>query len=194
MKSLVLVVVLIFALSATAFAGMNAGVAKTAIHVRPHNAKLGCTVTITHCGDIVTTEPGYNVDAFTIHFDLNEYLGTEYGVCWPSWTYSAAFTSCSGLVIGDIVWPGDGASHTWTACMPGPVAVSSYLWLYADAPGMICPCPHPMSGIIKVLDCSEGIDEPICIFCAGVYGLIGDDPCEPTGTEQSTWGEIKALF
>jgi hypothetical protein len=129
-----------------------------------------------------------------IMFDLVEYLGTEYGMCWPQWTYSAAFTSCSDLVIGAIAWPGDGASHTWTSCQPRPVAVSSFLWLYADGPGMICPCPHPVSGVNQVLDCSEGLDDPICLFCAGVYGAVGDDPCDPTGTEPSTWGGIKALF
>jgi hypothetical protein len=59
---------------------------------------------------------------------------------------------------------------------------------------MICVCPHPISGIINTLDCHEGVDDMMCNFCAGVYGLIGDDPCEPTGTEASSWGEIKGMF
>ena len=193
MRVLVIALALTLALSALAFAGNNPD-AKVAVHVRVHNAKLGCNVTIDGCGDIVTTQPGYDVDAFPVFFDLVEYLGCEYGLCWPAWTYSAAFTNCADLIIGSIAWPGEGASHTWLGCQPGPVMVPSFVWLYADAPGMICVCPHPISGIIGVLDCAEGVDDPICNFCAGVYGFIGDDPCEPTGTEVSTWGEIKGMF
>jgi hypothetical protein len=191
-KILVIAVALTLALSALALAGNNPD-AKVAVHVRPHNAKAGCTVNIFTCVDIVTTEPGYSIDAFPVFFDLVEYLGCEYGLCWPEWTYSAAWNNCADLVIGSIIWPGDGASHTWLACQYG-VAVPSFVWLYADAPGYICPCPHPISGIINVLDCAEGLDDPMCIFCAGVYGYIGDDPCWPTGTEPSSWGEIKGLF
>ena len=192
MRVLVITVTLILALSAMAFAGANLE-AKVAVHVRAHNAKAGCTVTITVCTDIVTTEPGYSVDAFPVFFDLVEYLGCEYGLCWPEWTYSAAFSNCADLIIGSITWPGDGASHTWLGCQAG-VCVPSFVWLYADGPGMVCVCPHPISGIINVLDCAEGLDDPMCNFCAGVYGLVGDDPCWPTGTETSSWGEIKGMF
>ena len=194
-KILIIAVALTLALSAVAFAGANPS-GKVACHVRAHNAKAGCTVTIATCVDIVTTEPGYSVDAFPIFFDLVEYVGCAYGLCWPSWTYSAAWNNCADLVIGSIAWPGDGAAHTWTTCMPGPVMVPSFVWLYADGPGMICPCPHPdpLIGEIQILDCAEGIDNPIGVFCAGVYGAIGDDPCWPTGTDPSTWSEIKGMF
>jgi hypothetical protein len=167
---------------------------KVATHVRPHNPKAGCNYgTLQTCADIVTTDPNYTIDAFPVFFDLVEFLGCEYGMCWPPWSYSAAFTSCSDLVIGAITWSGDGASHTWTTCQ-GSLCVPSYIWLYADGPGMICPCPHPVSGVITVLNCAEHLDEPICIFCAGVYGAIGDDPCEPTRTRATSWGSIKAMF
>jgi hypothetical protein len=193
-KGFVIAVALILALTALAFAGANPD-GKIAVHVRPHNAKAGCTVNITSCVDIVTTEPGYSVDAIPVYFDLVEYVGCAYGLTWPAWTYSAGWNNCSDLVIGSIAWPGEGAAHTWTACQTG-VMVPSWLWLYADGPGMICPVPHPDPGIgeIQILDCAEGIDLPRCVFCAGVYGAIGDDPCEPTGTEVSTWGEIKGMF
>ena len=192
MRVLVIALALTLALSALAFAGNNPD-AKVAVHVRAHNAKAGCTVAITGCADIVTTEPSYSIDAFPVFFDLAEFQGCEYGLCWPAWTYSAAFTNCATFVIGSIAWPGDGASHTWTECAAG-VMVPSFVWLYADAPRMLCVCPHPVSGGIFVLDCAEGVDSPGCNFCAGVYGLVGDDPCEPTGTEPSSWGEIKGLF
>jgi len=193
MRVLVIALALTLALSAMAFAGANPD-AKVAVHVRPHNAKAGCTVAIAGCADIVTTEASYNFDAFPVFFDLAEYKAVEYGLCWPTWTYSAGFTNCAEFVIGEILWPGDGASHTWAACQPGPVMTPSFVWLYADGPGMVCACPHPVSGLVTVLDCSDLYDDPICNFCAGVYGLVGDDPCEPTGTETSSWGEIKGMF
>jgi hypothetical protein len=198
-KVLVVAVALIFVLSALALAGLNPA-PKTAIHVRAHSAKAGCTITpaIEGCEDIVTTLPAptYSIDAFTIHFNLVEYLGTSYGVCWPPEWGSAGWNSCSPLTVGAVYYSGDGAAHTWTECdsIPPVVAVSSYLWLYAYTPGMICPCPHPTSGVNEVLDCHAGKDIPVCYFCAGVQGMIGDDPCDPTGTEQSTWGGIKAMF
>jgi hypothetical protein len=183
-------------LSAVAFAGNNPS-AKVAVHVRAHNAKLGCSVgTINGCADIVTTETGFSVDAFPVFYDLEEYLGVEYGLCWPASWGTAQFNNCADLVIGSIVNPGEGASHTWFACQVN-VAIPSFIWLYAGAPGgMICPCPHPISGVINVLDCAEGLDDPCAIFCAGVFGVTGDDPCEAgaSATEASTWGGIKAIF
>jgi hypothetical protein len=188
----IVVIALTLAMSASAFAGGNP-FAKVAIHVRPHDAKAACSVTISTCSDIVTTEPGFNIDAFPVFFDLAEFLGCEYGLCWPEWTYSAAFTSCGDLVIGTILLPGDGASHTWLTCQTG-VCVPSYLWLYADYAGFIHPCPHPVSGVVNVLDCSEGVDTPVAWLGAGVYGMVGDDPCQPVGTSLGTWGGIKGVF
>ena len=88
MRVLVIALALTLMLSALATAGNNLD-AKVAVHVRPHNAKAGCTITpaIVGCGEIVTTEPGFSVDAFPVFFDLNEYLGCEYGLCWPAWAY-----------------------------------------------------------------------------------------------------------
>ena len=196
-KVLVAAVALMLVMSAVAFAANNP-VAKVAIHVRPHNAKAGCTITppIVDCTGIITTDPNFSVDAFPIFYDLTEFKGVLYGLMWPAWTYSAAFTSCSDLVIGAVDWPGSGAAHTWFECQVAPVAVPSFVWLYADGPGMICPIGHPFFGTIEVLDCAEGIDFPCAVFCAGVYGATGDDPCGggASATEQSTWGGIKSIF
>jgi hypothetical protein len=164
-------------MTSTAFAGLNPN-AKVAIHVRAHSAKLGCTLAspIDSCGDIVTTEPSFSFDAFPVFFDLTEYTGCELGMTWPAWSYSAAFTSCSDFVIGEITQPGDGSSHTWSDCHTG-VAVPCFIWLYADGPGFVCPTIHPGTGAISALDCSYEIDNATALFCAGVYGATGDDPC-----------------
>jgi hypothetical protein len=192
-KVLVLAVALVFVLSALAFGGANP-TAKTAIHVRIHNAKAGCTTTVTGCETIVTSLNALSIDAFTIHFSLVAHLGTSYGVMWPAAWGSATFNNCSDLVVGAITQPGQGASHTWTACDYSGIAVSSFLWLYAYG-GTICPIGHPETGLNEVLDCWQGKDIPVCYFCAYAGGPgLGDDPCDPTGTEQSTWGGIKAIF
>jgi hypothetical protein len=196
-RRLLLVLLTIFMLSGVAMAGNNPEV-KCAVHVKAHNPKQSCTTlpVITGCQDIITTYPGFNFDAFPVFFDLVEYLGLEYGMCWPAeWMYSAAFVNCATLIIGDIDWPGSGVSQTWTSCQPGPTAIPGWAWMYAwPTPGFVCICAHPQSEAILVLDCAEGLNEPDCNFCAGVYGYIGDDPCFVTGSEQSTWGGIKGIF
>lgn len=190
-KALLITFCLVCVLSAAVLAGNNP-YAKVIIHVRPHNAKLGCDMgTVTICSDITVTEPGADFDAFPVFFDLNEYNGCEYGITWPDWTYPAAFNNCADFVIGTIVNPGDGASHAWTGCQYG-ACIPSYLWLYADGPGRICPTVFAGTGKIQVLDCAEGLDTP-AIGCAGVFGETGDDPCN-IAIEPTTWGGIKTLF
>ena len=182
-------------LAGVALAGSNP-LAKVTVHVKDHNAKQGCGTlpAITACEDIITTYAGFSFDAFPVFFDLVEYQGVEYGLCWPDWTYSAAWTQCADLVIGAIVWPGDGISQTWTACHAEAIVITGWAWLYADAPGLVTVCNHPVSGAIQILDCSEGLDGPVGNYPAGVYGAEGEDPCEPVMIKPTTWGAIKGIF
>jgi hypothetical protein len=189
------VLTLILASGTLALAGNNPDT-KVAVHVRPHDAGPGCDYgTINSCHDLVMTEPGASFDAFPVFFDIAEFMGCEYGMWWPEWTYSAAFSNCADQVIGDIAWPYDGASHTWSTCQTGTwVCVPSYIWLYADGPGMVCVIQHPVNGEPKVFDCEEGWDEALETFCAGVNGYVGDDPCPPVEASPDTWGGIKDRF
>jgi hypothetical protein len=167
--------------------------AKVAVHVLPHASRT-CAKnfpTIIDCGNIQTTEPDYDVDAFPVFFDLVEYQGFDYGLMWPG-LYSCAFTSCSALAIGTITWPGDGISHAWYTCQAEPVAVCGWGWMYDS--GMICVSPHPTAGGPNIGDCAGDLNTVVCRFCAGIGGYIGDDPCAPTRTEPSSWGAIKAMF
>jgi hypothetical protein len=191
-KVLVFAVALTLVLSASAFAGINAN-AKGAVHVMPHAART-CAKNfpvISGCGDIITTEPGPDADAFPVFFELVEYQGFDYGMTWPG-MYTCAFTSCSDLAIGTITSPGDGISHAWYVCQPGPVAVVGFGWIYDY--GFIELVPHPTAGGVIVGDCSGVLDDIICLTKAGIGGYVGDDPCLPTATEPSTWGGIKGIF
>jgi hypothetical protein len=182
-------------ISGSAFAGANPD-AKVAVHVEPHASRT-CVKSfpvITGCADIITTEAGPEVDAFPVFFDLVEYQGFDYGLAWPG-SYSCSFTSCSDLAIGTIVWPGDGISHAWYSCQPGPVGICGWGWIYGS--GLVTVVEHPTAGLINVGDCSGQLDVPGCPYAAGIDGYIGDDPCvpcDPTGQEQETWGSIKSLF
>jgi hypothetical protein len=191
-KVLVLTVALMLIFGACAWAGVNTD-AKVAVHVIPHSSR-SCTKgfpIITMCAEIATTEPGPDVDAFPVFFDLVEYQGFDYGMTYPG-LYSAVFTSCSDLTIGTILYPGDGVSHAWTTCQPGPVAIPGWAWIWDY--GMVCVVPHPAAGGPTIGDCTGGADGVMCNFCAGIGGFIGDDPCWPTATETSTWGGVKSMF
>jgi uncharacterized repeat protein (TIGR01451 family) len=171
---------------------------KVAVHVMEHDAHRTCASglpAITACRDINTTLEAYSLDAFPVFFDMTEYLGLEYGLAWcdSGPCEDALFTSCSDLAIGDIEQSGDGISQTWFSCQSGP-AVPGWAWIYASGPSLVCTVPHPVSFSLSVLGCSEDLGTPMCNFCAGVYGEIGDDPCQPTSVQPTSWGAIKAMF
>jgi hypothetical protein len=175
-------------------AGTNRGDARVAVHVvshGPRSCSQGLPVDISGCEDIVTTEPGAEVDAFPVFFDLAEYQGCEYALCWPG-LYSAVFTSCSDLTIGEITRNGDGISHAWYSCRSGPVCIPGWAWI-SDY-GAVCVCPHPEGGAIAIGDCEGELDDVAAVTCAGIGGHAGDDPCGGEVKDQRTWGEIKDLF
>ena len=194
-RIMVIAAVSVIVLAGIALAGNNPQ-AKVAVHVKDHNSKQACTSlpAIEACEDIITTYAEFSFDAFPVFFDLVEYQGVEYGVCWPDWTYSAAWTQCADLVIGGIVWPGDGISQTWTSCHSEAIVITGWAWLYADEPGLVTVCDHPVTGAIQILDCAEGIDGPVAVFSSGVFGAEGEDPCAPVMIEATTWGQIKGMF
>jgi hypothetical protein len=177
----VIAVIAILSLATCAFAGLNTE-GKVAVHVIPHDSR-SCTKAfplIPACSDIVYTEPGPDADCFPVFFDLVEYQGFDYGLTWPG-MYSTVFTSCSDLTIGGIQFPGDGISHAWTECQPGPIAIPGWGWIYDY--GTVSVVAHPDVGIIKIGDCQDpvGLDATIASFYAGIGGFAGEDPCEPVG-------------
>jgi uncharacterized repeat protein (TIGR01451 family) len=171
---------------------------KAAVHVVEHNSHRTCSTglpAIGYCRDIQTTSDATSIDAFPVFFDFDQYLGLEYGLAWcdSGPCEAALFTSCSDLVIGSIEHSGDGISQTWFGCRPAP-AVPGWAWIYATGPSHVCVVPHPISQSIYVLGCAENLGTPMCNFCAGVGGQLGDDPCVPTNVRPTTWGGIKAMF
>lgn len=186
----------VLAVTTPVLAGVNAN-AKAAVHVLPHASRF-CSKdfpTITGCYDIQYTESSMDADCFPVFFDLAEYQSLDYGMTWPG-LYSCAFTSCSPLTWGVIVNPGDGISHAWYYCQNSAIATHGWAWIY-DA-GQVCIVPHPTLGRILVGDCgAPAVKDSVRWFnirCAGIGGVVGQDPCAPLAVEQTTWGQVKILF
>ena len=174
-KTFSLVCLCVLAVAANGFAGRNPSV-KAAVHVLPH-ASRNCTKMFPSVGDcesIAYTEPSPNVDVFPVFFDLVEYQRLDYGLTWPGMN-SCVFTSCSDLTEGGIVWPGDGVSHAWETCQPGPIAMPGWGWIWDY--GMVCIIAHPQAGGPNIGDCQPANDIPILTFCAGIGGSTGEYPC-----------------
>jgi hypothetical protein len=193
MKKIFAIAAVVTLVGATAFAGQNAGVGKAAIHVLDHASRT-CTKSfpaIVGCADIQTELAAPDADCFPVFFDLVEYQGFDYGMTWPG-MYTCAFASCSDLTIGTILNPGDGVSHAWYVCQPGPVAITGWGWIYDY--GTVCLIAHPTAGGPSIGDCAGALDTPVRTFCAGIGGTPGDDPCAPTGIQPTTWGAIKDMF
>jgi hypothetical protein len=177
-------------------AGPNAGF-KVAVHVQAHSAKQQCSAlpAISGCGDIQTTYAGENLDFFPVFYDLVDYKTFAYGVTWPDSWGTCVFSACSFGSIGTIQTSGDGITHSYSPCRPGPVAIPGWGWLYANSQGFVCVVQYPDPGEPYLMSgCDEQFDNPDCNFCAGVNGAYGDDPCGPSSTEPSSWSEIKAIF
>jgi hypothetical protein len=193
MRILAIVLTLMLVCAAVVTAGTNPNV-KAVVHVQAYNAKASCaTVPVfTSCEDFVTVLGDASIHALPVFFDAAGITGAEYALTWPG-GYSAGWTDCADFAIGGIAFSGDSISQTWSTCQMGWAVVCGLAWIYPGA-GYICMVPHGESGFIGVTDCDFQPDVPVGIFCAGVGGETGDDPCTPTATEPTTWGGIKSMF
>jgi hypothetical protein len=194
MRILAIALALTLVLSAVVVAGQNPNV-KAVVHVEMHGTKRACATlpVFTGCAEFVTTYATYAFDAMPIFFDLYGITGAEYSLTWPG-ASSAAWTSCADFAIGGITFSGDPVSQTWTLCQIQYAVVCGWAWIFAGGPGQICMIPHRDSGFLGVTDCEFITDVPVGVFCAGTLGEQGDDPCEPTAVEPTTWGGIKSMF
>jgi hypothetical protein len=174
-----------------ALPGINEG-AIAAVHVLPHESR-GCNrVRRADFGDVcdvIFNEASSHVDVFPVFFEVAEFQALDFGLTWPG-TYSAVWTGCSDIDVGDIVWPGDCVSQVWRTCQAGPVAIPGFAEI--DDAGQVCVIPHSQYGVINIMDCAG--EDDICqhVYCAGIGGHTVRGPCY--GSQMTTWGGIKSLF
>ncbi len=178
--------------------------AKVAVHVMPHAART-CTdefPVIADCSDIVASCPANDIDFFPVFYDLASFKGFEYSVDWPG-TYSCAFTSCSDLTIGSIVFPAgtvpywdgtDRVAHAWGTCQLDHIAVPGWGWICEPGPATITIVASSGSGYLQIGDCDQAWNEPVSNFNAGMGGAAGQLPCGPAPVDGTTWGSIKRMF
>ena len=199
MKALAIAVGL--ALVATAALGGSNPANKIAIHTKAH--PTSCVTSypgFSSCTDIEFVWTGVgDVDVMPVFFDLAAYTMTEFGLSWPPAWGSIGWVRCRGdYAVGSIIYTGDGTAITWGACQQGWSAAPGYGWLTATGAGMVCPIPNPATGDYGVADCAASpgphYDYPLVVSCAGISGMIGDDPCRWVNGGLSSWGAIKTIF
>ncbi len=198
-KTLLTVTILALAISTACFAGNNPNF-KVAIHVEPRDCDRNCAFGLPDLEDACDIEATYQgpreFEIFPVFYELTELKCVEYSITWTG-AYPCAYTSCSYTHIGTILWSGDWIAHCYNYCVPGPVVIPGWGWIEMNKPGRICVTPVAASGRIGVLDCTgENIDEPVAVYCAGVRGAEGDDPCRGLvrATEPTTWSKVKSMF
>jgi len=203
-KVLVIAIALTLVITAAALAGPGQNpLTKIAIHAKAYPTTCKQIPTFADCHGIVTTLAGSggNVNVIPVLFDIASYTVAEFGMTWPAEWGTMSWLRCKGnIAIGTIMNPGDGTAISWSVCMAGWSVAPGLGWLTPTGPGIVSPIPNPATGDMGVVDCtptSQGgpyYDHPMCVFSAGIDGMTGDDPCEETATEQSTWGSIKGMF
>jgi hypothetical protein len=203
-KVLVIAIALTFVMAAVASAGMNPAW-KVAVHVKAHGTVCKSLPAFPTCstinfwwGDSLSETPG-EIDVIPCFFNMVNFTVLEFGLSWPTDWGSTSWFRCKGiLAIGNIVNSGDGTTISYGECQTGVTHTTpGYAYLIPTTAGLILPVPHPLSGKLIVVDCTPSpgpyADPPQCVF-AGGYLMPGDEPCQPTGIEESTWGSIKSMF
>ncbi len=172
----------------------NAG-CKLAVHVKPHGTSCRDIPVFTSCDKISTTYPGCgDLDFIPVFFDLNEYAQAELGLTWPQEWGTCVFTTCTGNIsMGSLTHPGDGFAVGWTSCQQTWSVALGHGWLDAGTPGKICPGIGPGSSRLRVRNCEDPpvYDSPQAVYCAGVCGVMGDNPCSKTDTLPTPGGTPK---
>ncbi len=191
-RTIAITCLLVLILGAACLAGSNWN-SKGAIHILPHGERT-CTENfpvIAGCDDIITTQPGGDLDVFPVFFDIYDYREFTFALFWPEENMDCVFTGCSDYTSATVLYSGEEVTQAWYECQPGPVAVTGWLQ-YDGVDGML-----GFIGPAYVTDCYGSIDGVCGCYWAGYGGWIGDDPCtpcDPSAADEDTWGEIKAMF
>jgi hypothetical protein len=174
---------------------------KLAIHVKPH--PTSCTTghpRFTNCTQITFTYAGCGeVDIVPVFYDLTEYRANEFGLEWPAQWGSMSWLRCRGdVAVGTITRSGDGTAIAWSSCQRTWSIAPGFGWLSPSSGGRVCPIRDLPTNDWGTVDCAPEpgpyYDYPAFVYCAGICGAAGDDPCNQPGSAGSTWGEIKAIF
>jgi hypothetical protein len=174
---------------------------KIAVHVLPFGSRTcgSGLPDMDDCREINHTHAGCeDIHFFPVIFDVWGIAGVQFGFTWPASWGTCAYTPCgSDFTIGQVVKPGDWIACTWRQCQYDNYLVTGFGWLAASSAGRICPVAGTGTDFIGVTGC-QGENpqefEAAALFCAGVCGQSGDDPCGGGVSEEKTWGAIKSMY
>jgi hypothetical protein len=181
MKRLFTALIFLLGIAAAAMAGQNPNVG-LALHVQSWGA--GCAnPMIRSSSQFVTSWSGLTAPldfyVYVSDFDL-WWMGTEYGLTWPSdWTF-VSWTSCATWSAGEIQNPGDSVIQNWDMCVVANPFPAGILTLIPTSPGQVSVIPNSVTGRAGVVDCADppGFDAVLpCPAGNGRAGWVDMGPC-----------------
>jgi hypothetical protein len=189
-----------------AFAGLNA-YNKVAVHVSSTISKCNA-VAFSSCFDIHTTHIACDtIYVIPVHYDLVGVTVVEGALQWPAeWGTLYKLQQCFGSLAIDNFSASGYAEYSYasTSCVTTWAAVPCIAQFYygVPSPGRIYPLANVKTGFIGVVDCTEDpepqADSASGLFCAGVCGAQGDDPCGgrdgDSGEGKGTSGGIRGYY
>jgi len=182
MRSLLLAILCLALISATAFA--QAG-----------NISVYSDLTGANCL-INDAAPGL-LPIYVFHTLTLGATACQFAAPVPSCMTAAIWLSDTALYPVTIGNSQSGVAIGYGVCLPGPIQVLT-INVFGQGLSQTCceyfviPDPNVASGQIEVVDCANDL-----LFATGGVGYVNADPnmcgCEPA-TEAATWGGIKAIY
>jgi len=204
----------VLALVALAFFATTAGATrnangKWALHdAGAHDSKAHtCSFVLDECSSVVVdgpSGPGRD-DIYIIAVDVAGIAGTRYGLTCDGPLFFYGWTKCTDFEIPTENWPGCGEANaqTWTSEQAGPHVTIGILdvYFYAETVSLSVTI-DPRVGFAEWCDGSE--PSPICVSFDGsdnrYFGIVGFNgnngfnPCGIVPVQNTTWGQVKALY
>jgi hypothetical protein len=189
-----LVCLLALAMSGAPGAGMNAN-AWIAFHVKQHGTS--CTEgfpIFTSCAQITTTYWGAgDIDVIPVFFNLLQYTQVGIAMDWPPEWGTMSWVRCKGDgQIGTLTDPNTYARIYWSTCQQGWSVAPGYGWLHATGPGFV-GSSFTIPSLVYDCEPSPQADRA-CPGWSGIGGVIGNDACSESATDETSWGRVKAIF
>lgn len=184
-----LLVVTVDAVTSSCLGGPNPE-AKLALHLQNPSKSSCCDYAFTDCAAISTSrDTTGTLDALVVLYDFIAMRALEYTLSWPEGFVFEGFVSCSDLTMTNLDEAGRAitVAQTWTEVFvpAGGTGMSvGRLRLTAEASGSITILPSSVTGTMNVvgpeLGTLECCDEVSYAANAGIAGVQGDPPCEPS--------------
>jgi hypothetical protein len=206
--ALLLALIAVFVMAASAGAAPRNGNGKIALHYAgTHDAKANtCAFTVSDCNDLVVTAAtsgGDRIDVYAVAIDVEAIAGVRFGLACVGPMFFYGWTSCASFDVPSSGWPACGESNSiaWNGEQAGPNVVIGILdtYIYTDSESVSTTVDDRV-GYAEFCDGTEPL--PICHnftsaphFCTlGVNGTTGVNGCSIVPVVNGSWGQVKSLY